>query len=76
MLRVTSGYRGAGAALGRGRGGARAGPGRRSGGALVRRFYALDLPRGEIGVTLGVAVLGAAILAGFWAISGARRAGA
>jgi hypothetical protein len=32
----------------------------------VRRFYALDLPRGAIGSTLLIALLGAAALAGFW----------
>jgi cation-transporting P-type ATPase E len=39
----------------------------------VRRFYALALPRGQIGSTLLIAVLGAAVLAGFWALS--RRLG-
>ena len=38
----------------------------------VRRFYALDLPRGELGIMLLVAGLGAASLAAFWLIS--RRA--
>jgi cation-transporting ATPase E len=32
----------------------------------VRRFYALDLPRGELGLTLLVGALGAAALTGFW----------
>jgi hypothetical protein len=39
----------------------------------VRRFYALQLPRGEIGSTLLVAALGAVALAGFWVL--ARRQG-
>jgi cation-transporting ATPase E len=32
----------------------------------VRNFYALQVPRGELGVTLLVAALGAGALAGFW----------
>jgi cation-transporting P-type ATPase E len=32
----------------------------------VRRFYALDLPRGDLAVTLAVAAFGAAALAGLW----------
>ena len=39
----------------------------------VRRFYALELPRGGIGGTLLIAALGAAALAGFWILS--RRLG-
>jgi hypothetical protein len=39
----------------------------------VRRFYALQLPHGEIGSTLLIAALGAAALAGFWVLS--RRQG-
>jgi cation-transporting P-type ATPase E len=39
----------------------------------VRRFYSLELPHGEIGSTLLIAALGAATLAGFWAVS--RRLG-
>ena len=38
--------------------------------AAVRSFYALELPRGEIGVTLLIAALGAAALTGFWVLSG------
>jgi cation-transporting ATPase E len=40
----------------------------------VRSFYALQLPRGEVGVTLLIAALGAAALAGFWVLAG-RQAG-
>ena len=36
----------------------------------VRSFYALELPHGEIGVTLLIAGLGGAALAGFWMLSG------
>ena len=32
----------------------------------MRRFYALELPHGEIASTLLIAALGAAALAGFW----------
>jgi hypothetical protein len=39
----------------------------------VRSFYALELPHGGIGSTLLIAALGAAALAGFWALS--RRLG-
>jgi cation-transporting P-type ATPase E len=39
----------------------------------VRHFYSLELPHGEIGSTLLIAALGAATLAGFWAVS--RRLG-
>ncbi|MGH3271190.1 MAG: HAD-IC family P-type ATPase, partial [Trebonia sp.] len=39
----------------------------------VRRFYALELPRGAIGSTLLIAALGAAALTGFWVL--ARRQG-
>jgi len=39
----------------------------------VRRFYALELPRGAIGSTLLIAALGAAALIGFWTLS--RRPG-
>ena len=39
----------------------------------VRRFYALELPRGTIGSTLLIAALGAAALIGFWTLS--RRPG-
>ncbi len=38
--------------------------------AAVRSFYALELPRSEIGVTLLIAALGAAALTGFWVLSG------
>jgi cation-transporting ATPase E len=38
----------------------------------VRRFYALELPHGAIGSTLLIAALGAAALAGFWALSRRR----
>ena len=42
----------------------------------VRGFYALELPRGEVWITLLVAALGAAAVAAFWLISrrGHRRA--
>jgi magnesium-transporting ATPase (P-type) len=36
----------------------------------IRSFYALELPHGEIGVTLLIAGLGGAALAGFWMLSG------
>jgi cation-transporting P-type ATPase E len=36
--------------------------------SAVRHFYALALPHGQIGSTLLIAALGAAALAGFWAI--------
>ncbi len=36
--------------------------------AAVRGFYALEFPRGELGVTLLIAALGAAALATFWLI--------
>ena len=39
----------------------------------VRSFYALELPRGELGITLLIAALGAAALTGFW-VFGRRRA--
>ncbi len=35
----------------------------------VRRFYGLALPRGDIGLTLLMAALGAGALVGFWALS-------
>jgi hypothetical protein len=35
----------------------------------VRRFYALDLPGGELGATLLVAALGAGGLTLFWTLS-------
>ncbi len=41
----------------------------------VRTFYALELPRGELGATLLVAALGAAALAAFWLLA-RRKAGA
>ena len=43
--------------------------------AAVRSFYALELPRGELGVTLLIAALGAAALTGFWLLT-RRKAGA
>jgi cation-transporting ATPase E len=36
----------------------------------VRSFYALELPRGELGIILLIAGLGAAALTGFWMVSG------
>jgi cation-transporting ATPase E len=39
----------------------------------VRRFYALELPHGQIRTTLLIAALGAAALTGFWVVS--RRLG-
>ncbi len=39
----------------------------------VRGFYVLELPRGELGITLLIAALAAAALVGFWVIS--RRIG-
>jgi cation-transporting ATPase E len=41
----------------------------------VRSFYALELPRSELGVTLLIAAAGAAALAGFWLLT-RRTAGA
>jgi len=41
----------------------------------VRRFYALQLPHGELATTLAVAALGAAALAGFWVLSRRRGRG-
>jgi hypothetical protein len=41
----------------------------------VRRFYALQLPRGSLGTTLAIAALGAAALAGFWVLSRRRGRG-
>ena len=41
----------------------------------VRRFYALELPRGELGLTLLIAALGVAALTGFWIITHRHRAG-
>jgi cation-transporting ATPase E len=38
----------------------------------VRRFYALDLPRGDLAVTLAVAAFGAVALAGFWLVTHKR----
>jgi len=38
----------------------------------VRGFYALELPHGKVGITLLIAALGAAALAGFWVISRRR----
>ena len=43
--------------------------------AAVRNFYALELPRSELGVTLLIAAVGAAALAGFWLLT-RRTAGA
>ena len=40
----------------------------------VRRFYALELPRGELGLTLLIAALGATALTGFWIITHRHRA--
>jgi hypothetical protein len=42
----------------------------------VRNFYALELPRSELGVTLLVAGLGAAALAGFWLLTRRTAGGA
>ncbi len=39
---------------------------------LVRRFYALELPHGDLAITLLIAALGAAALAGFWVLSHRR----
>jgi cation-transporting ATPase E len=39
----------------------------------VRSFYALQLPRGQLGLTMLIAASGAASVAGFWAISRRRR---
>jgi cation-transporting P-type ATPase E len=39
----------------------------------IRNFYALQMPRGSIWSTLLIAALGAAALAGFWALSRRRR---
>jgi hypothetical protein len=36
---------------------------------VVRRFYALDLPATRLSVTLLIAALGVAALAGFWVLS-------
>jgi cation-transporting ATPase E len=41
----------------------------------VRSFYALELPNGRIGLTLLIAAMGAAALAGFWLLAH-RTAGA
>ena len=41
----------------------------------VRRFYALQLPRGELATTLVAAAAGAAALAGFWVLSRRRGRG-
>jgi cation-transporting ATPase E len=38
----------------------------------LRGFYALELPRGELGIALLIAGAGAASLASFWVISGRR----
>jgi len=43
--------------------------------SAVRNFYALELPRSEIGVTLLIAAVGAAALIGFWLLT-RRTAGA
>ena len=43
--------------------------------SAVRNFYALELPRSEIGVTLLIAAVGAAALVGFWLLT-RRTAGA
>ena len=40
----------------------------------VRSFYALELPRGELGIMLLIAGLGAAALTGFWMVSGRANA--
>ena len=37
--------------------------------SAVRNFYALELPRSEIGVTLLIAAVGAAALVGFWLLT-------
>jgi len=37
--------------------------------AAVRNFYALELPRSELGVTLLIAAPGAAALVGFWLLT-------
>ena len=39
---------------------------------VVRGFYALELPRGELGIALLIAGAGAASLAAFWVISRRR----
>jgi cation-transporting ATPase E len=44
--------------------------------AAIRRFYALELPRGAIWSTLLIAALGTAALAGFWALSSRQGPGA
>ena len=41
----------------------------------VRTFYKLELPRGTLQGTLLIAALGAAALAGFWALSRRRGSG-
>jgi hypothetical protein len=38
----------------------------------VRAFYALELPRGELGIALPIAGIGVASLAAFWVISRRR----
>ena len=40
--------------------------------AAVRNFYALELPRSGLGITLLIAGIGAGSLAAFWAISRRR----
>jgi cation-transporting ATPase E len=42
---------------------------------VVRRFYALQLPRSGLATTLAIAALGAAALAGFWVFSRRRGRG-
>jgi len=41
----------------------------------VRNFYALELPRGELGITLLIAALGVAALTIFWALARRRTSG-
>jgi hypothetical protein len=38
----------------------------------VRNFYALELPRGELGITLLIAALGVAALTIFWVLARRR----
>lgn len=38
----------------------------------MRHFYALELPRGELGLTLLIAAVGVAALTGFWVIAHSR----
>src|ERR1019366_4949056 len=41
----------------------------------VRNFYAMELPRGELGITLLIAALGVAALTIFWALARRRTSG-